>query len=414
MKLWKPGVFRALRHRNFKLFLYGQMLSMAGTWMQRIAQGWLAYRLTGSPLLLGYVTFASSAPALFLSPLAGVIADRVNRHRMLIVAQALEMVQSLLLALVTLRGSMTPARLVLFALLLGILSAFENPARQSFFVEMVSGEDLVNAIALNASVVNAARIVGPAAAGLLVAFYGEGVCFLMNSLSFLAVIAALLMMRLERRQKEASSRSGPQLLREGFAFVRQAPAVRSMLYLFAVLNFAGTPYLALLPMFAGTVLRAGPTGLGWLVSASGLGAIVSAIVLASRSSTRGLPGASLAASLVLGAALVVLGLSRYFPLSLAMMLLVGGGYIFTLAATQMLLQTRVTEAMRGRVMSFYSLIFLGVPPFGSLFAGWVAEKIGPRMTVSLGGVVCLVATLHFARYHRSQQAIGASDLEFSN
>ncbi len=385
------GAFRALRHRNFKLFFYGQMLSMAGTWMQRVAQGWLAYRLTGSALLLGLVTFASSAPAFLLSPLAGVVADRINCHRLLIVAQVALMVQASLLAWVTMIGAMTPGRLVAFALVLGTVSALENPVRQSFFVEMVSREDLMNAIALNSTMVNAARIVGPAGAGLLVAHYGEGICFLINALSFLAVIAALLMMKLEKRSEPALAGSGLALLREGFAFVRETRSVRSLLGLFSVMSFAGSPYQALLPMFAGSVLHVGAQGLGWLMAASGVGAIVCAAALAFLPSTRGLYSASLLAAFLFAAALIVLGISRQFALSLVMMLVIGGGYIVTLTATQTLLQVWVPDDLRGRVMSFYSTIFLGLPPLGSLLAGWVAEKIGAPRTVWVGGVISLAA-----------------------
>lgn len=372
---------------------------MAGTWMQRVAQGWLAYRLTGSALVLGLVTFASSAPAFLLSPLAGVLADRVNRHRLLIMAQVALMLQALLLSWVTMLGAMTPGRLVGFALVLGIGTAFENPVRQSFLAAMVSRADLMNAIALNSTMVNAARIVGPASAGLLVARYGEGMCFFINALSFLAVIVALLMMKLklEKGSEQASARSGLALLWEGFAFVRETRPVRSLLLLFAVLNFAGSPYLALLPMFAGPVLHAGAEGLGWLVAASGVGAMVAATALAFKSSPRGLYGAAVLAAFLFAAAIIVLGLSRHFSLSLGMMLLIGAGYIVNLSATQTLLQTWVTDELRGRVMSFYSTIFLGLSPFGSLFAGWLAEKIGAPLTVSLGGLICLLAAGWFAR-----------------
>ncbi len=392
----KSNVFRALQHRNFKLFFYGQMLSMAGTWMQRVAQGWLAYRLTGSALLLGVVTFASSAPAFFLSPLAGVIADRTDRHRMLIAAQVALMLQAFLLAWVTLVGAVTPNRLIAFALFLGLGSALENPVRQSFFVEMVSREDLMNAIALNSTMVNAARIVGPAVAGVVVARYGEGMCFLINALSFLAVIAALLLMRLEKRFEQAAAGSGLTLLREGFAFVRKTPRVRSLLGLFAVLNLAGSPHLTLLPLFAGTVLRVGAEGLGWLVAASGVGAMICATALASKSSARGLYSLALLAAVLFAVAIMVLGLSRHFSLSVVMMLLIGSGYIVNLAATQTLLHTWVTDELRGRVMSFYSAIFVGFPPVGSLVAGWIADRIGAPLTVSVCGLICLAATAWFA------------------
>lgn len=392
----KSNVFRALQHRNFKLFFYGQMLSMAGTWMQRVAQGWLAYRLTGSALVLGIVTFASSAPAFFLSPLAGVIADRTDRHRVLIAAQVALMVQAFLLAWVTLAGAITPNRLVAFALFLGLGSALENPVRQTFFVEMVSREDLMNAIALNSTMVNAARIVGPAVAGVVVARYGEGMCFLLNGLSFLAVIAALLRMRLEQRFERAAAASGITLLREGFRFVRKTPRVGSLLGLFAVLNLAGSPHLTLLPLFAGTVLKVGAEGLGWLVAVSGVGAMICATALASRSNVRGLHTFALVAAVLFAVAIIVLGRSRSFSLSVIMMFLIGSGYIVNLAATQTLLHSWVTDRLRGRVMSFYSTIFVGFPPVGSLFAGWIADRIGAPLTVSLCGLICLAATAWFA------------------
>lgn len=392
-----PHIFRALRYRNFRLFVIGQMLSASGTWMQRVAQAWLAYRLTGSSFYLGLVAFAGSAPAFLLAPLAGVLADRVDRHRLLIWTQVFELAQAAALAAFTLTGAITPAWLLLLALAQGILNAFENPTRQSFYSGMVDLEDLSNAIALNASQTNVARILGPAVAGVLVAVWGEGVCFSVNALSYLAVIVALLMMQVERREPIGVARRGSELLLEGFAFVRRTRTLRDMLSNFAILSLAGSPYLTLLPILAVETLRAGPTGLGWLVSASGVGAIVSSLVLASRSTTRGLAAASFAATVTFGAALIVLGFSRNFFLSLVAMLLIGGGYVFTLAATQTMMQSWVSEEMRGRVMSFYSMIFLGVPPLGSLLAGIIAEKIHAPLTVALGGAVCLAGALYFAR-----------------
>jgi MFS family permease len=391
------STFRAFRRRNFRWFFVGQVLSVTGTWAQRVALGWLAYRLTHSSLFLGMAAFASSAPAFLLTPIAGVMADRVDRRRMLIWAQFFGLLQAAGLAAATLTGSITPNWLLFFSLVLGIVNAFENPVRQSFYSELVDPEDLSNAIALNASLVNAARVVGPATAGAVVALWGEGACFVINSVSFLAVIIALLLMKVPSRPPETGTARGWELLREGFAFVRGNPVLSGMLLNFAIFNLAGSPYLTLLPVLAVERLNSGPAGLGWLISASGLGAIGISLALASRPSTRGLPAASFVASAVAGLALVALGFSRSFALSLLMMLLIGAGYVLMLASTQTMMQTLASEAMRGRVMSFYSLIFLGVPPLGSLIAGIAAERWHASVAVSIGGALCLLAAASFAR-----------------
>lgn len=396
---------RAFRHRNFKLFFVGQLLSMSGTWMHRVAQGWLAYRLTHSPFMLGLVSFAGSAPAVFLSPVAGVIADRMDRHRMLMVAQALAMMQALSLALVTLEGWITPTQLIFFALAGGIINSFENPARQSFIVQLVPREDIVNAIGLNAVLANIGRIAGPAFAGIIVAAFSEGLCFFINALSFMIVLVCLQLMHFEKRRGDGkSSQSQWELLREGTYYIRKTFLVRSLLLLFAVMSFAGAPYLALLPMFAGTVLDVGASGLGWLVTASGVGALVCGFALAGRSQSPGLVKAILFASLAFGGGLIGLGLSRNFYLSVAILSVIGGSYLLTLAATQTLLQSLTRDELRGRVMSFYSLVFLGFPPFGSLLEGWIAEHLGVALTVQLGGLICLGAALLFARYYSEIQA----------
>jgi MFS family permease len=390
------STFRAFRGRNFRLFFFGQALSVAGTWAQRVALGWLAYRLTHSSLFLGLVAFAASAPAFLLTPIAGVIADRVDRRRMLIWAQLFGLLQAAGLAMATLAGVIGPNWLLFLSVVLGVVNAFENPARQSFYSELVDPEDLPNAVALNASLVNAARVVGPAAAGVLVAVWGEGVCFAINAFSFLAVIIALAMITVTPRASQTGSGRSWELLREGFDFVRGRPVLRAMLLNFAIFNLVGSPYLTLLPILTAEGLSSGAAALGWLVSASGLGAIVTSLALASRSSTKGLPAASFIASAIAGAALVVLGISNSFALSVVMMVLIGGGYVLTLAATQTMMQTWASEAMRGRVMSFYSLIFLGVPPLGSLIAGIAAEKLHANMTISIGGLLCLIAAIFFA------------------
>jgi MFS family permease len=393
----KFHTFRALRERNFRLFFVGQVLSVSGTWAQRVAQAWLAYRLTHSSLYLGYVTFAASAPAFLLTPIAGLLADRVERRRILVWAQFFAMLQAVALAIATLSGAITANWLLLLSLVLGIVNAFENPTRQSFYTEMVETEDLSNAIALNASLVNAARVIGPAVAGGLVALWGEGICFAINAASFLAVIVALLMMKVKPVAKVSGRGKNWKMLRQGFTFVRGTPMLAAMLFNFGIFNLAGSPYQTLLPILAAERLLTGPAGLGWLVSASGIGAIASSLVLASRLNTRGLPMASFIASALAGVALVVLGFSRSLALSLVMMLIVGAGYSTTLAATQTMMQTWVQEVMRGRVMSFYSLIFLGVPPIGSLIAGIAAARFHATVTVAIGGLLCVAGALYCAR-----------------
>jgi MFS family permease len=397
----KLKTFRALRERNFRLFFVGQVLSVSGTWAQRVAQAWLAYRLTHSSLYLGYVTFAASAPAFLLTPIAGLLADRVERRKLLVWAQFFAMLQAVALAVATLSGAITPNWLLFLSLVLGIITAFENPTRQSFYSEMVETEDLSNAIALNASLVNAARIIGPAVAGGLVALWGEGICFAINAASFLAVIVALLMMKVKPVAKESGRGKNWKMLREGFTFVRRTPILAAMLFNFGIFNLAGSPYQTLLPILAAERLLTGPAGLGWLVSASGVGAIASSLVLASRPNTRGLPMASFVASALAGVALIVLGFSRSLALSLVMMLLIGAGYSTTLAATQTMMQTWVQEVMRGRVMSFYSLIFLGVPPIGSLIAGIAAARFHATVTVAVGGLLCVGGALYCARAERT-------------
>jgi MFS family permease len=322
------------------------------------------------------------------------------------IAQALGMVQSALLGVLTLAGAMTPTLLVIFSLLLAVITAFENPVRQTFFVKLVPREDLANAIALNSSLVSIARIAGPAFAGIILAAYGAGVCFLMNSLSFVAVLIALAAMKLGWTAPATSADSGIKAMLEGFAFVRDNPTTRSVLTVFVIASFAGAPYLTLLPIVAGDVLGSGSRGLGWLVTSSGVGAIVASLVMTLRPNPDELPHQFRVGTLVYGMAIMLLGISTSFALSMLMMFLIGGGFVLTVAATQTIMQTVVSDALRGRVMSFYSLSFVGIPPFGSLAAGWMAAWVGTPATVFLSGLICFVAGLRY-RAH----AIRSSPLE---
>jgi MFS family permease len=390
---------RALRHRNFRLFLGGQIVSLVGTWMQQVALGWLVYRLTRSAFLLGLVGFAGQIPSLFVAPLAGVWADRWNRHRMIVATQALSMVQALVLAGLVLTGTVRIAHVLVLSLFLGVVNAFDVPARQSFLVEMVKGrEDLANAIALNSSTFNLARLVGPSIAGAIIAAAGEGVVFLLNGVSYLAVIAALLAMRLPPRAPAAGP--APPVwhnLREGVAYVTRFAPIRSILLLLALVSLAGAPYSVLLPVFAADVLHGDAHTLGFLVGAIGVGALCGALLLASRRTVRGLGRVIVWAVSLFGVTLALFSLSRHLWLSLLLVFLSGFGLMVHMAASNTIVQTIVDDDKRGRAMSFYAASFQGTMPLGSLVAGSLAGLLGAPRTVALGGAACLLGALAFAR-----------------
>jgi MFS family permease len=390
--------FRALRHRNFRLFLGGQIISLAGTWMQQVALSWLVYRLTRSPLLLGLVGFAGQIPSLLLAPVAGVWADRGNRRRIVIATQALAMVQALLLAALVLRGAVSIPQVMALSVFLGLVNGVDVPTRQAFLVEMVTGrDDLANAIALNSSVFNAARLVGPAVAGFMIGLVGEGVVFLLNGLSYVAVIAALYAMRLGPRPRPVE---GPEPLRhrlaEGFRYAFGFPPIRALLMLVAVVSLMGVPFAVLMPVFATDVLRGGPRTLGLLMAASGVGALIGALYLAGRATVRGLGQVILVCVVIFGISLLGFSLSRRLWLSMAALLGAGVGLMVQMGSSNTILQTIVDDDKRGRVMSFYSMAFLGMVPFGSLLSGLLASRIGAPRTVALGGVACLLAAGLFA------------------
>lgn len=391
--------FRALRHRNFRLFLGGQIVSLVGTWMQQVALGWLVYRLTASPFLLGLIGFAGQIPSLVLSPFAGVWADRLNRHRMVIATQTLAMLQAFALWALVFGGVLQVWHLVALSGFIGLVNAVDVPARQAFLVQLVGGrEDLANAIALNSSTFNAARLVGPAIAGALIARLGEGPVFLINALSYVAVILALLAMRVP---PQAAPREAPpptlQSLKQGLAYAAGSLPIRTLLALIGVVGLVGVPFSVLMPVFATDVLKGDAHTLGYLMAAVGVGALAGALTLAARQSVRGLGRQIVLAVGVFGAGLVGFALSRNVPLSLALLFLCGYGMMVHMAASNTILQTIVEDDKRGRVMSLYAAAFMGTLPLGSLIGGALAARIGAPRTVLLGGAACLLAAAAFAR-----------------
>ncbi|MDB4913345.1 MAG: protein of unknown function DitE [Gemmatimonadetes bacterium] len=389
---------RALQHRNFRLFFGGQSVSLVGTWITRVATSWLIYRLTGSLLLLGVVSFCGQIPTLLLAPVAGVLVDRWNRHRILVITQVLSMLQSVALAVMVFTGDVSVALVLVLQMIQGIINAFDTPARQSFVVEMIEDRaDLPNAIALNSSMVNASRIVGPSIGGAIIAAMGEGWCFTIDAVSYVAVLVSLLAMQLPERTIPPRKTRMMEELRTGWAYVSQFAPVRSSLLLLSLVSILGMPYTVLMPAIARNLLHGGPHTLGYLMTASGVGALAGALFLASRTSVRGLGRVMLLATTTFGAGLVLFSLSRVLWLSLAVLPLVGGGMMVTLAATNTIIQTIVTEELRGRVMAFYAMAFLGTAPIGSLLAGVVADRIGPSQTILGGGLAVLVVAVWLAR-----------------
>jgi MFS family permease len=388
--------WRALRHRNFKLFFFGQTISVIGTWMTRLATAWLVYRLTHSALILGIVSFAGQIVSFLLGPFAGVWVERLNRRQLLVWTQALGAVQSLALAALTLAHIITLPEIVALMAFQGLINAFDMPGRQSFLVQMVEDRtDLSNAIAINSSMANGARLIGPAIAGILIAAVGEGYCFLIDGISYIAVIASLLMMRIKPLNITRHAASMIEQMREGWDYIRSSRPIRTVLTLFALLSLMGWPYSVLLPVFAGKVLHGGPHTLGWLTGASGIGAFASAVSLAVRKTVRGLTRMLQIASAMLGAALVGFGFSHTLWLSLLLLVCVGFGLMQCAAVSNTIIQSLVTEDKRARAMSYYTMAFFGAAPFGSLLAGTLAHRIGAPHTVMITGACCIAGSLWF-------------------
>jgi MFS family permease len=398
--------WRALRHRNFRLFFTGQSISLIGTWMTRVATGWLVYRLTGSALVLGLVSFAGQIPTFLLAPFAGVLVDRLNRRNLLVWTQVLAAVQSLGLAALTLAKVITIHEILALSIFQGLINAFDMPGRQSFLVQMVDDkQDLQNAIALNSSMVNLARLAGPALAGLIIAAVGEGYCYAIDGVSYLAVILSLLLMRVRVAPSKRATTSMLEQLKEGWSYVTGFRPIRTILTLFAVMSLMGMPFVVLMPIFASQVLHGGPHTLGYLMGASGVGALVSAISLTLRKSVRGLTTMIQISAALFGAGLILFGLSRNLLVSLLLMLVVGFGMMQGLAASNTVIQTLVPEDKRGRVMSYYTVAFVGMAPFGSLLAGALAHRFGAPHAVMITGACCVAGSVWFTTQLPAVRAI---------
>lgn len=389
---------RALRHRNFRLFTAGQSVSLIGTWMQQVAVGWLVYRLTESAFLLGLVSFVSLGPGFFIAPFAGELADRFSKHRIVIATQVAMMVQALVLGALVVTGHITVGWILVLMAVLGVAIGFDVPTRQAFLVDMVDDrDDLANAIALNSSIFNAARLVGPAIAGFAIAAVGEGWVIILNGVSYLAVLASLFALRVVRPERHRVRETVIGRVKDGFSYAFGFPPIRSVLLLVATVSLLGVPFSVLLPVIASEVLDGGPRTLGLLMSAVGLGALAGALFLASRSTVLGLGRVIVACATLFGGALVLLTFSRSLVTALPLLLLAGFGMMAQMASSNTVLQTLVRDEMRGRVMSFYSMAFMGTAPLGSLLIGALAGRLGAPLAIGIGGGACVVAAFAFGR-----------------
>ena len=390
--------FRALRHRNFRLFTTGQSLSLIGTWMQQVAIGWLVYRLTNSAFLLGLTAFVAQGPGFLLAPFAGELADRFNKHRIIIVTQTIMMLQALVLGALVLTDHVTMGWILVMMAILGAATGFDVPARQSFLIDMVDDRaDLPNAIALNSSIFNAARLVGPAIAGFAVAAVGEGWVILLNGASYIFVLAALLSMKIRPRADARPRGAVLRRMREGFEYAFDFQPIRAVLIMVATVSLLGVPFSVLMPVIATDILGGGPRTLGLLMAATGFGALAGALFLAARTTVLGLGKVMIWCATLFGAALVLLAFADTLLLALPLLVLAGFGMMAQMASSNTVLQTLVDDDKRGRVMSFYTMAFTGTAPLGALLLGWVAGRFGAPAALALGGAACLVAAVYLAR-----------------
>ncbi len=392
------SLFPALRSRNYRLFFAGQGVSLIGTWMTQIATVWLVYHLTQSAFMLGIVGFTSQIPSFVLAPFGGAFVDRFPRHQILIGTQILAMVQSLALAALALSGAIQIWHVLALSVFQGMINAVDAPARQVFVFELVEQrEDLANAIAINSTMFNGARLIGPALGGLLIARVGEGYCFLIDGVSYIAVIMALLAIQLVPKDIPTIAGSHLQKIKEGFVYAFSSPPIRSILLLSGLVSLMGMQYAVLVPVFADKILKGDAQTLGFLMAASGVGAIFGGVYLATRRSVIGLGKFIVISPSVLGIGLIIFSLSRFLPLSLFAMLLIGLGTILQISAGNIILQTIVDDDKRGRVMSLYTMSFLGMTPFGNLLGGTLGDRIGVTDTLIIAGIVCILGSIYFSR-----------------
>jgi len=384
-----PVTLRALRHRNFQLFFSGQLVSLTGTWMQTAAEAWLVYRLTHSAWWLGVIGFASQFPVFLVAPLGGITADRYNRHKVVITTQIFAMIFDSALAVLTLAKVVRVEHVLILAILSAIVSAFDIPARQSFLVDMVGKEDLMNAIALNSSMFNGARIIGPSIAAILIARVGEGWCFVINGISYFAVLIGLFMMNVTRPMALAKHASPLTHLKEGLNFARRTAPIRAILMLLGLVSLVAMPYTVLMPIFADKVLHRGVSGLGILMGATGVGALLGALTLASRTGVKGLGRWVMFSCAGFGFSLLLFSFSRYFWLSAAILVPTGFCMMLGMSSSNTLIQAMVPDHLRGRVMALYSMMFMGMAPFGAYIGGATADRLGAPMAVMLGSIACL-------------------------
>jgi len=388
-----PRMFRSIENRNYRLYFFGQLVSLLGSWLQSVAQAWLVYRLTGSSFQLGLVVFVGQAPLLFLCPIGGLIADRYPRRRAVVATQTTSMLLAFTLAALTLLGHVQIWQILAVVALQGIINAIDVPTRQALVSEIVETDNLLNAVALNSSIFSNASSVAPVIAGFLVATIGEGWCFALNGATYLAVIAGLLMMRLEEHRNDRGTQSALSRMREGFHFVHDTAPIRRILIALAIVSLLGAPFTLLMPIFADKILHTGPRGLGLLMSANGVGSLIGSLLLASRRGLTGLGRWIVFGSAGFGAALILFSLSRSLPLSLMILSAAGFCMFYEITASNTLIQAMSPNALRGRVIAILSMLILGVAPFGALSAGFLAEHFGAPLTVAAGGLACVAGAV---------------------
>lgn len=393
----KNEIFKALKYRNYRLYFTGQTISLVGTWMQRMAVGWLIYKITGSAFMLGLAAFAGQVPTFIFSPYAGVIVDNYDRYKILLITQVLSMIQASVLTFLVLSNNHNPYIIIFLSFILGVINSFDTPSRQSLVVQLVDKkEDLPNAIALNSSMLNIGRLMGPAVAGIILLRFGEGFCFLINSLSFIAVITSLLMIKIPKLEPKVKSKNFLKDFKEGYRYLRSSNDLKRVILTIGALGFLVMPYNTLIPVFAKDVLKGDASTFGVLNSFTGLGALFGAIFLAIKSSTINLKKIMILFTFLLSFSLIFISLTTNLYVAMGLYTLAGLGMMTQFTVSNTIIQTTVDDNMRGRVSSFYLMAVMGMQPFGSFFVGSIADTIGAQNTVLIQGVLCsIIGILYF-------------------